>query len=60
MEKISSAFEKVKNHQAMERMKMLVGMDVDEESAAATEESSFAFMDDFNRNCTLSTQQVPI
>lgn len=60
MEKISSAFEKVRNHQAMERMKMLVGMDFDEESApvpTTSEESSFAFMDDFNRHCTLSTQQ---
>lgn len=53
MEKMNHAFEKVK---------MLVGMDVeDEESeAAATAEnnSSFAFMDDFNRQCTLSTKQV--
>ncbi|KAJ8441184.1 hypothetical protein Cgig2_024913 [Carnegiea gigantea] len=61
MEKISSAFEKVKNHQAVERMKMLVGMEIDEESATSTavneEESSFAFMDDFNRNCSLSTTQ---
>ncbi|XP_031253772.1 vesicle transport protein SFT2B isoform X1 [Pistacia vera] len=52
MEKMNHAFEKVK---------MLVGMDVeDEESeAAATGEnnSSFAFMDDFNRQCTLSTKQ---
>lgn len=61
MEKISSAFEKVKNHQAVERMKMLVGMEIDEESGTSTaaneEESSFAFMDDFNRNCSLSTTQ---
>jgi hypothetical protein len=62
MEKINEAFAKVKSHQAVERMKMLVGMEVsDEESAAvnaSTDESSFSFMDDFNRNCTLSTKQV--
>ncbi|CAO2827417.1 unnamed protein product [Amaranthus hypochondriacus] len=61
MEKINEAFAKVKSHQAVERMKMLVGMEVsDEESAAvnaSTDESSFSFMDDFNRNCTLSTKQ---
>lgn len=45
---------------AFEKMKMLVGMEVDEESVAVRDEdssSSFAFMDDFNRNCTLSTKQ---
>ncbi|KAA8531279.1 hypothetical protein F0562_005988 [Nyssa sinensis] len=47
MEKVNQAFEKVK---------MLVGMEVEDE-AAAEEESSFAFIDDFNRNCTLSTKQ---
>lgn len=46
-----------KMNQAMERVKILVGMEVDEEAA---DESSMSFMDDFNRNCTLSTQQVPI
>lgn len=47
-----------KMNQAMEKMKMLVGMDVeDEESAAAAQENS-SFMDDFNRQCTLTTQQV--
>lgn len=48
---------------AFEKVKMLVGMEVDEESAAVRNEdssSSFAFMDDFNRNCTLSTKQVPL
>ncbi|KAH9611396.1 hypothetical protein KSS87_000700 [Heliosperma pusillum] len=63
MEKMREAFEKVKNHQTMEKMKMLVGMEVinDEESSAVNdEESSFAFMDDFNRNCTLSTTQDPV
>lgn len=48
-------------NQALEKMKMLVGMEVEEEEerrAASLEESgSFAFMDDFNRNCTLSTKQ---
>ena len=48
MEKIS---------RALERAKMLVGMDVDEE-AAQEEASSSSFFDDFNRQCTLSTQQV--
>lgn len=42
---------------ALERAKMLVGMDVDEE-AAQEEASSSSFFDDFNRQCTLSTQQV--
>ncbi|GAB4835484.1 hypothetical protein Ancab_000393 [Ancistrocladus abbreviatus] len=59
MEKISEAFEKVKKHQAVEKMKMLVGMEVEDEEAAAStaEDSSFGFVDDFNRNCTLSTKQ---
>ncbi|KAI5672165.1 hypothetical protein M9H77_12529 [Catharanthus roseus] len=50
MEKMSVAFEK---------MKMLVGMEVDEELVAVQNEdsSSFSFVDDFNRNCTLSTKQ---
>lgn len=45
---------------AVERMKMLVGMDVDvdeEASSSALDASSFSFVDDFNRNCTLSTKQ---
>lgn len=62
MDKISGAFEKVKNYQAVEKMKMLVGMEVDDEESTdvnnSTDESSFSFMDDFNRNCTLSTKQV--
>ncbi|KNA23690.1 hypothetical protein SOVF_022830, partial [Spinacia oleracea] len=61
MDKISEAFDKMKNHQAVERMKMLVGMEVDDEESAAVnstaDESSFGFIDDFNRNCTLSTKQ---
>ncbi|RXH74175.1 hypothetical protein DVH24_028896 [Malus domestica] len=47
-----------KMNQAFEKMKMLVGMEVDEEdqaSAALQQDSNF--MDDFNRNCTLSTKQ---
>ncbi|PON84004.1 Vesicle transport protein, SFT2-like [Trema orientale] len=48
-----------KMNSAVERMKMLVGMDVDEEasSSSALDASSFSFVDDFNRNCTLSTKQ---
>jgi len=50
-----------KMNQALEKMKMLVGMEVEEEEerqAASLEESgSFSFMDDFNRSCTLSTKQ---
>ncbi|KAJ0726467.1 putative vesicle transport protein SFT2 [Helianthus annuus] len=46
-----------KMSQAMEKMRMLVGIEVEEEQQHADEESSFAFMDDFNRNCTLSTKQ---
>lgn len=43
-----------KMNKAMEKMKILVGMDVDEEEAV--EESSF--IDDFNRQCTLTMKQV--
>ncbi|KAF9684140.1 hypothetical protein SADUNF_Sadunf04G0086800 [Salix dunnii] len=48
-----------KMNQAFERVKMLVRMEVeDEEQGVATvESSSFSFMDDFNRDCTLSTKQ---
>ncbi|XP_044483386.1 vesicle transport protein SFT2B isoform X3 [Mangifera indica] len=52
MEKVNHAFEKVK---------MLVGIEVEDEesegAAASENSSSFAFMDDFNRQCTLSTKQ---
>ncbi|CAI8604230.1 unnamed protein product [Vicia faba] len=49
MEKMNKAFEQVK---------MMVGMKVEEQQAATLDnESSFAFMDDFNRNCTLTTKQ---
>ncbi|KAJ3675337.1 hypothetical protein LUZ60_004379 [Juncus effusus] len=43
-------------NRALERAKMLVGLEVDEE-AAAQEEESASFFDDFNRQCTLSTTQ---
>ncbi|KAF6143914.1 hypothetical protein GIB67_001708 [Kingdonia uniflora] len=49
-----------KMNQALEKVKMFVGMEVDEEDeelATISEESSFLFMDDFNRQCTLSTKQ---
>ncbi|KAG5609666.1 hypothetical protein H5410_020947 [Solanum commersonii] len=46
-----------KMNQALEKMKMLVGMDVEDEEVAPQQESSFAFVDDLNRNCTLSTKQ---
>ncbi|KAK1393129.1 Vesicle transport protein [Heracleum sosnowskyi] len=42
-----------KMNRAMERMKILVGM----EEEVIEEESSFAFMDELNQNCTLSYQQ---
>ncbi|XP_078172487.1 got1/Sft2-like vescicle transport protein family [Carex rostrata] len=42
-------------NRALERAKMLVGMEVDEEAAVREESSSF--IDDFNRQCTLSTTQ---
>lgn len=52
MEKMNHAFEK---------MKMLVGMDVDdEESAVENDSNSFAFIGDFNRQCTLTTKQVQL
>lgn len=43
-----------KMNKAMEKMKILVGMDVDDEEAVA--ESSL--IDDFNRQCTLTMKQV--
>ncbi|KAJ9171041.1 hypothetical protein P3X46_019092 [Hevea brasiliensis] len=48
-----------KMNQAFEKMKMLVGMEVEDEEQAPEPEdsSSFSFMDDFNRSCTLSTKQ---
>ncbi|CAN4114222.1 unnamed protein product [Withania somnifera] len=49
-----------KMNQALEKMKMLVGMDVEDEEAAPQQESSFAFVDDLNRNCTLSTKHVRV
>ncbi|CAN7089811.1 unnamed protein product [Brassica rapa subsp. narinosa] len=50
MEKMNHAFEK---------MKMMVGMEVEEEEqrAAEEEESSLSFMDDLNRDCALTTKQ---
>lgn len=49
-----------KMNRALERAKMLVGFDVDEEvSNAQGESTETSFFDDFNREyCTLSTQQV--
>lgn len=54
MEKMKGAYEKVK---------MMVGMEVEDEEQQASaldnnNDNSFAFMDEFNRNCTLSTKQV--
>ncbi|TXG60202.1 hypothetical protein EZV62_014775 [Acer yangbiense] len=51
MEKMNHAFEK---------MKMLVGMEAEDEESAAVAESnnSLSFMDDFNRQCALTTKQV--
>ncbi|XP_051148289.1 uncharacterized protein LOC127263349 isoform X2 [Andrographis paniculata] len=40
-------------NQAFEKMKMLVGMEVGDEE----EQPEPSFLDDFNRNCTLSTKQ---
>lgn len=45
-----------KMNQAYEKMKMLVGMDAEDEESAPAE----SFMDDFNRQCTLTTKQVLI
>ncbi|KAL8160545.1 hypothetical protein V2J09_002082 [Rumex salicifolius] len=44
----------VKKNQAVERMRILVGMEVKDEESLAQEDS---FMDEFNRNCSLSTKQ---
>ncbi|XP_010252318.1 PREDICTED: vesicle transport protein SFT2B [Nelumbo nucifera] len=43
-----------KMNQALEKVKILVGMEVDEEEVAQTNSS---LLDDFNRECTLSTKQ---
>ncbi|KAL3844974.1 hypothetical protein ACJIZ3_002377 [Penstemon smallii] len=43
-----------KMNQAFEKMKMLVGMEVEDEEEQQQESS---LIDDFNRNCTLSTKQ---
>ncbi|GER49055.1 Got1/Sft2-like vescicle transport protein family, partial [Striga asiatica] len=42
-----------KMNQAFEKMKMLVGMEVDDEE----QQQESSLIDDFNRNCTLSTKQ---
>jgi len=42
---------------ALERAKMLVGMEVDEESGLPPPEEQ-SFFDDINRNCTLNTTQA--
>ena len=42
---------------ALERAKMLVGMEVDEESGLPSPEEQ-SFFDDINRNCTLNTTQA--
>ncbi|KAK6125640.1 hypothetical protein DH2020_015600 [Rehmannia glutinosa] len=40
-------------NQAFEKMKMLVGMEVEDEE----QQQESSFIEDFNRNCTLSTKQ---
>jgi hypothetical protein len=42
---------------ALERAKMLVGMEVDEEAALPPPEEQ-SFFDDINRHCTLNTTQA--
>lgn len=49
-----------KMNQAFTKVKILVGMEVDEPQQALTEEDTYfvgSYMDDFNRQCTLSTKQ---
>ncbi|CAI0405275.1 unnamed protein product [Linum tenue] len=49
-----------KMNQALEKMKMLVGMEVeeeDEEQTSGPSRDSSSFIDDFNRNCALSSKQ---
>ncbi|KAK9134130.1 hypothetical protein Syun_013460 [Stephania yunnanensis] len=48
-----------KMNQALERVKIMVGMEVDEDEEVAdvSSSSSWSFADDFNRHCTLSTKQ---
>lgn len=45
-------------NQAYEKVKMMVGMEVDEEAAPSADDAASSFMDDFNRQCTLTTKQV--
>ncbi|XP_058097533.1 uncharacterized protein LOC131242719 isoform X2 [Magnolia sinica] len=45
-----------KMNKAMEKMKMLVGIEVEQEEELQSSNMS-SFIDDFNRECTLSTQQ---
>ncbi|KAH6833830.1 Got1/Sft2-like vescicle transport protein family [Perilla frutescens var. hirtella] len=45
-----------KMNQAFEKMKMLVGMEVDDEEQLQPQQES-SYIDDFNRSCTLSTKQ---
>lgn len=45
-------------NQAYEKVKMLVGMEVDEEAATSADDAAASsFMDEFNRQCTLTTTQ---
>ncbi|CAI0430973.1 unnamed protein product [Linum tenue] len=49
-----------KMNQAMEKMKILVGMEVEEdheEQPSASSRDSSSLIDDFNRNCALSSKQ---
>lgn len=56
MEKVNQALEKIKSNHAFEKVKMLVGMESEDEESAPVAETSY--MDDFNRQCTLTTKQV--
>uniref|UniRef100_A0A1D1Z3W7 Vesicle transport protein n=1 Tax=Anthurium amnicola TaxID=1678845 RepID=A0A1D1Z3W7_9ARAE len=46
-----------KMSKALEKAKMLVGMEVDEEALDDGDGVGSSFFDDFNRQCTLSTKQ---
>ncbi|KAF5745069.1 hypothetical protein HS088_TW07G00650 [Tripterygium wilfordii] len=45
-------------NQAFEKVKMLVGMEVEDDEEQEAADNNSSFMDEFNRECTLTTKQV--
>ncbi|XP_038705368.1 vesicle transport protein SFT2B isoform X1 [Tripterygium wilfordii] len=44
-------------NQAFEKVKMLVGMEVEDDEEQEAADNNSSFMDEFNRECTLTTKQ---